>query len=249
MHKAIEKPFIHVHIPKTAGTSLRATFIKNFGPEKVAYLMPEGHLLRTSDLPFESEQLDKARRIARMFGLLHVYSSGLRIINKKLIPQGFDFASLLQQDISVVTGHFESADIPESLLHLPRTTVIREPLARMWSHYTHWREARGNMWWHKGSVPFDKNTQFETFALDPELANYQSSRLGDLGFVAMGTTANLADFFEQIGVDPATRVPSLNPGRYKMPAGFNPGFLQQFDELHSADYALYDKALHQPKAL
>jgi len=240
--EAITQPFIHFHIPKTAGTSLRAVFIDQFGAERVAFLLPDRSLVQTSDLPFKTESLDRIRRIARGAGLLNLYSAGVGAINRRRLTKTFSLSAIEQQDIALATGHFTHTDIVDGdVEHLPRTTILRQPLERTWSHYGHWREAKGAMWWHKGGVTYTDDTSFETFALDPQLANYQSLCLGNLSFAAVGVSTNLPAFFEKLGIQPPRAIPVLNPGRTNMPT-FDPGFIRDFEALHAEDYARYEAA-------
>lgn len=246
MGETVDRPFIHFHIPKTAGTSLRSAFTKQYGPEGVAFRLHDGQLVRISELPFaNTERLDKIRRVARRFGLLNLYSAGVHLLNRGGIRETFDISTLETQNIQVATGHFTHNDITETVMHLPRTTLLREPLARAWSHYGHWREAKGNMWWHSGDVPYADDVSFETFATDPALANFQAKHLGDLGFVVIGTTTDLPGFFEEIGLNPGTSVPKLNPGQHQGLPDFDPGFRRDFAEINAVDYALYEAAAHK----
>lgn len=244
MSEAISRPFIHFHLPKTAGTSLRATFIKSLGAENVAFMMPDRRLVRTSDLPFETEQLDTARRAAREAGRLSLFSAEVNAINREKVTNTFPLSEMVTRGVALATGHFVHTDVPETFAGMPRTTIVRDPLARMWSHYAHWREARGTMWWHTGSVPYADDTRFEDFATDPTLANYQAGRLGDLDYAVVGATDNLPAFLTSVGLDATNHIPTLNPGNYRQSPDFDPGFVRDFTTMNTADYELYETALH-----
>lgn len=245
MSEIIETTFIHFHIPKTAGTSLRAIFIKRLGEENVAFMMPDRKLVRTSDLPFKTEELDKARRTARETGQLISFSARINAINKEKAYGSFVLSELEAQGIKLAIGHFVHSDIVKTIDHLPRTTVIRDPLERTWSHYSHWKEAQGTMWWHEGEIAYSDQVAFETFAMDPRLANYQTKRLGSLNFKAVGITDKLPEFLEEIGLDLGSGIPTLNPGRYHQVPVFDSGFLEDFKELNAEDYKLYEEVVQK----
>lgn len=237
----IRKPFIHFHIPKTAGTSLRATFVNEFSADGVAFRLYDGNLVRMRDMPFTNvERLDKVRRISRRLGLLNAYSAVLGAVNKRTITNPFILESIESQNIQVATGHFKPEDIKEEVNHLPRTTIVRDPLDRMRSHYNHWREAQGNMWWHSGEVPYGDDVTFEKFATDAELANYQTKYIGHLGFAVIGSTVDLPRFFNDLGMN-STSIPILNPARHNANTEFDPGFVREFREMNEADYELFEK--------
>jgi hypothetical protein len=242
MTRSLEKPFIHFHIPKTAGTSLRATFINGLGADKVAFLMYERNVVRASELPFDTEELDKARRQARETGQLSQFSARIDAMNRGKVYDAFPLSEIGKKGIELATGHFVPTDITEVISGVTRTTVLREPLERAWSHYFHWKEAKGSMWWHDGDVSFSDDVTFERFVTDPKLMNYHARYLGDLGYAAIGVTNNIPAFLEEIGLEPDLRVPSLNSGRYKEMPTFDSGFLRDFKEMNAVDYEMYEEA-------
>jgi hypothetical protein len=192
-----------------------------------------------------TERLDRARRVARSIGLLNLYSAGVHHLNKRNTAETFGLSNLEAQNIQVATGHFTYEDIAEGVTGFPRTTVLRDPLARARSHYAHWQEARGNMWWHDGSVPYGDKVSFEDFATDLAIANYQTKRMGGLGFAIIGTSDNLPGFFEEIGIDLERTIPRLNPGKYRDVPNLDPGFMRDFTELNAADYVLYESVIQK----
>jgi hypothetical protein len=244
MNKAVE-PFIHFHIPKTAGTSLRAACIDQLGPENVAFMMPDRKLVRASDLPFETKQLDRARRLARKVGLLKLFSTGVSVVNQAKDYDSFELAEMLAQNVTLATGHFVHSDITEPVVGIPRTTVLREPLKRAWSHYSHWREAKGAMWWHEGVIAYSDEVKFEMFATDPKLTNYQANCLGSLTFKVIGYSGKLPEFIEEMGLNPDPCIPNLNPGLYREMPSFDPRFLRDFRNMNAVDYGLYEEAVQR----
>lgn len=234
--------FIHFHIPKTAGTSVRASFVRHYGAEAVGFLRPDDQLVRASDLPFKVEQADKGRRLTRNLRILYIYTKGISLINRISADAAFDLSSMERVGIDVAVGHFTPGHITEPIAHIPRTTILRDPLSRTWSHYAHWRDSRGTTWWHEGSLPYSEGVSFEDFALDPSLANYQSGRMGNLGFNVIGVSSNIPGFFEEIGLGRDAYLPVLNPGRYKETPPMDPGFVRDFEEANRADYELFAAA-------
>ena len=242
MGAPLERPFIHLHIPKTAGTSLRASYIEAFGAEHVAFMLPEREFVKTSELPFGTEELDLLRRTAREQHLLPQFSTMVQRMNQNRYYRTFPLGDIETEDVVVATGHIRHGDISSSVAHLAVTTVVREPLERAWSHYVHWKEASGSMWWHDGSMSFSEDVGFETFALDPALQNYQAAYLGKLACHTIGTADNLEAFLEHIGAARTPNIPRLNSGLYPEIPVFDLGFLRAFAEYHSQDYELYESA-------
>ncbi|MGC1176837.1 MAG: hypothetical protein WA843_02100 [Candidatus Saccharimonadales bacterium] len=238
----IETPFIHFHIPKTAGTSLRAVLIDEFGPQSVSFMMPNRQFVRASELPFETEELDKKRRAARAMGQLNAFSEEIRAVNRQREYSFFGLDDLSHQGIRVATGHLMPVDITDTVAHLSRTTVVQDPLIRALSHYEHWREASGTMWWHDGTVPYADDVSFEAFASDPMITNYQTRQLGSLTFRAMGVVDKLTEFLEEIGLDPGLTVPHLNPNANNETPSMDKAFVKEFIDMNSKDYELYTAA-------
>jgi hypothetical protein len=238
----IETPFIHFHIPKTAGTSLRAVLIEEFEPQNVSFMMPNRQFVRASELPFGTEELDKKRRVARAVGQLNAFSEEVRVINKQRAYNFFALDDLNALNIQVATGHLTQADITNTVAHLPRTTVLQDPLTRAFSHYGHWRDARGTMWWHNGTVPFGDDVSFETFASDPMIMNYQARQLGGLTFRAVGVVDKLPEFLEEVGLNTDITVPHLNSGISDEAPRIDRGFIREFVDINREDYELYTVA-------
>ena len=239
MTERVRQPFVHVHIPKTAGTSLRAAFIKGFGAERVAFMMPERSFVKTSELVFDTEELDQLRRIARKRQTLPQFSIMVQRMNKDQYYSTFGLEDILNQNISVATGHIRHTDLVSSASALDHTTVVRDPLQRAWSHYVHWREARGSMWWHDGTVPYSDEVSFEAFVNDPALANYQSNYLGKLACAEIGSANKLDQFIARLGLNGSVTVPKLNTGLYEALPNFDSAFIRNFTELNRADYELF----------
>jgi hypothetical protein len=237
------QPFIHLHIPKTAGTSLRAAYITAFGAERVAFMLPERTLVKTSVLPFKTEQLDELRRVAREQHFLPQFSTMVQRINKNQYYDAFKLEAVVEHDVSVATGHIKHTDITDSVAQLDVTTVVRDPLERIWSHYAHWQEAQGTMWWHDGSIGYSDSVTFEKFASDPLMTNYQSAYLGSLACAVIGIADALPQFMEQVGVGNTPAIPQLNTGSYRSMPKLDVGFIRDFTENNRVDYELYQQAL------
>jgi hypothetical protein len=243
MKQVTRSSFVHIHIPKTAGTSLRAVFIGEFGPENVGFMMPNRQFVRASELPFKTEELDKRRRAARVMGRLPAFSETIRTVNQQQDYNFFTLSALSAQNIRVATGHLVPTDISDKAAALPLTTIVRDPLERAVSHYRHWQEARGEMWWHDGSLPYADDVSFEVFANDPALVNYQTRWLGNLAFCAVGTTEKMPEFLEEIGLRSRIPIPRLNLRIGEAALAIDKGFTREFIELNSQDYELYMRVL------
>jgi len=245
MADVLTEPFIHIHIPKTAGTSLRASYIQAFGASRVAFLLPGQKLVKTSELPFGTEELDVLRRTAREQHLLPQFSTMVQRMNQIKYYETFELADIVDREIAVATGHIRHTQVPDAVAHLAVTTVVRNPLERAWSHYSHWQEAAGTMWWHDGSIPFSEDVTFESFAFDPALQNYQANYLGSIACATVGIASNLELFMERVGIAQVPKVLQLNGGLYENLPHFDPGFVHEFEAFHAADYDLYQEALEE----
>lgn len=80
------------------------------------------------------------------------------------------------------------------------TSVVREPLERMKSHYEYWYRNSG-LDRFGVVIPFESSMSFETFALLPQLSNYQTRALGidPSRFRLIGTTESLDAYMEELG--------------------------------------------------
>jgi len=233
---------VYFHIPKTAGTSLRAAFVENLGADRVAFRLSDGSMIRMSDMRFDIEALDKARRLARSLGMLKPFSSVIRSIDGSSSASTFSLAQLREHSIHLATGHFTAEDIDSGSEAFPRTTLVRDPLLRMWSHYRHWQEAKGTMHWHRGSVPYTRKATFQEFSLDPLMHNYQASCLGGLDFEVIGNSYDLGGFLDKLGFG-STDIPILNPGKHNGMPHLDAGFIREFEDCNQLDYNLYYRAL------
>jgi len=223
MGETISKPFINLHIPKTAGTSMRAALIDDFGADRVAFMMFERQAVRASELPFGVEEMDIERRAARDAGQLATFSARMSEANRTIDYDAFSLSEIRSRDVDVATGHFNHKDITQDIMDVPLVTILRDPLERAWSHFSQWREAKGSIWWHSSDVIYSDDVSFEEFVTDQKLVNYQSQWLGELSISVTGVTTNLSEFLEQVGVRPDTRIPLLNPGMHRgVPSLSNP---------------------------
>ncbi len=143
----------------------------------------------------------------------------------------------------VIIGHFAAAEVMDVLppdRHEYRT-VVREPLARMISHYNYWRVHKGDVG-HRVVPAYDPNMSFEEFALLPELRNYQLQAIGDpVIFQHIGTTDKLGEFALATGlVADARQVPSVN--HFSGEVGkLSADFMNAFEEAHAKDIELYHR--------
>lgn len=143
---------ISVHMPKTAGLSFRAALESHFGSQ----LQPD-----YSDYPLAHSPQDR-RNQAEEFG----HANGL---------ENFD-------GIACIHGHFLPIKYRELAGVLPCTFVtwLREPIARLISHYDYWQrsydpDSNATSALHRRVV--EESWSLQRFALSPELRNVYSEFL------------------------------------------------------------------------
>lgn len=149
----------------------------------------------------------------------------------------------LRSRASVVIGHFAVYKLLPYLSpdeHEYRT-VVRDPLARMWSHFNHFNAHKGDV--GQRVVPrYRENMKFEEFALLPEMLNYQYHALGgNLSiYKHIGVTERLEEFCRNTGlIDSHVVLPKVNHFGNEMPI-FDADFLNAFKKAHILDYNLYN---------
>jgi hypothetical protein len=241
---SVEQPFVHMHIPKTAGTSLRRIFEAEFGAEKVHLLNHEtGNVLRADQrkLAVPNHLLRPyavARRVVEKVGLMGAVSRSLdKQRQQEAIEAGHSLQSAADFNFRTISGHFTADDIREAGLdELPVITVVRHPLDRAISSYKHWQRARSRI-----LALSSIEVSFEEDALAPEQHNYQTRWIDGLSLERIGTTEQLHEFLGSIGMhlagDQILRS-NEDPTPEKRP-GIDPGFLREFEAVNREDYDLY----------
>lgn len=246
-----EKPIVNVHIEKTAGRSVREVLTRAFGQDRVLIYRPANdRLIRGSDRVLKAERVPASAstfvgRNAKLYPVDVAARAAIRLLERrKSFPP-----EELPANFSAISGHFsgnrfEHIIDPESANY---TSVLRDPLERMKSHFQHWKDTTGKVPF-RVKVPFDKSMTFEQFALLPELQNYQ---LHALGFDAhrygtIGVIDHLPEYLEELGLidmfDEVPRVGVANYGDFEAPSA---AFIARFQEFHNLDYELYTQVSAQ----
>lgn len=253
-----------VHIPKTAGTSVRSAIEHNVGPEGVYIYSPQVDRLVPSSsnlLPQTSNMIEAVRWgiTNPLLGplLLRVYPL-IDSINKGRIRKRYPNLEIPDK-AKVIFGHFSANKFDELLTHEPiRGVIIRDPLERMRSHYDHWKRNKGKADWGI-DVQYDSNMTFEQFALLSQLQNYQTQALAGMDihtFDVVGITEDTEEFIQtflgrlrQEGLINSEqteihqrRLNTTSPRRKTPTQNLDQKFLELFRQFHSEDYDLYEKA-------
>lgn len=240
---------INTHIEKTAGTSLLQFFQDTLGKEHVAFYDPiTDSLIRVSDLLVSpaNSLVDK----------LQLKSYAFWPILKKtffFIRTPKRTKDVVPESVVLVHGHFLANRFDKIVTKPIRTVVIREPLARMYSQYDHWKRAKGRNQW-RVMIPYDDTMTFETFALLPQLQDYQTQALAGKKlseFAIVGVTErmdlftkSLTKLFIRHGLlekkMKKESVQKRNPRKnnYKVSKTFS----KKFEAFHKRDYLLYKQA-------
>jgi len=219
---------ISVHMPKTAGLSFRATLEEHYG-ERFAY--------DYADYPLAHEPATRHRKALQ---------ASLEVLTRDLSGTG------------CIHGHFLPvkylllADVRECAY----VTWMREPVARLVSHYHYWRrsydpEADFVSPLHRRVV--EEQWSLERFCLSPELRNVYAQYLWGfplqrLDFV--GITEHYEEDLRQFSLlylGQAARAYAVNQ-REDVTDESGPGELgdatrRRVEEYHSTDMALYEQAL------
>jgi hypothetical protein len=190
---------IWTHIEKTAGTSVRGTLEQAVGNSSLYLYSAAGNSFSQAKdgAPSTSSVLDRALMLGfsnpvTRKPLVSLYSRYHSSAVRRMVARG---TAEVPSDASVIMGHFRADQFDEALgdRHAIRAVVIREPIARMASHYDHWKRYEGHSVW-RVQVPYDPTMSFEGFATLPEMQNYQLQALGRLGledFDVVGVTEHV----------------------------------------------------------
>ena len=244
-------PDIFVHVPKTAGITLRGLLIDKYGPEYVYGCdIRSGRLSNMARQGFKADnsQREGRHKLAAVAAKVPpvVAQTALAVRDKAIgeAPvEAFPKAKAIIGHFAVTT--FDG--IPESS-QSSYYTILREPLQRMASHYRYLQQLRKllPLMRHWGeNHPID--LPFNQFALHESLQNYQTSFTGEnLGrYALVGTYEKLPEFFVEAGLLHENETPShLNETTWRgsLPGLNDPGFIRDFKDYHAIDYAVYDAA-------
>ena len=237
---------VHIHIERTGGIALQQLYSKKYpGPEMVWYGVRD-----TLFAPFTIRTANYTEDWhLKLYALLAAHFPRIRHLMLRVRAWRRRQHSIKPEDLAkkaeLVIGHFAAAQM---LPYLPTgehsyRTVVREPLDRMWSHYSYWLIHKGDVG-HRAIPQYRADMSFEEFSLSPEMHNYQTQAVGpDITiYEYIGTTDQLEKFTRATGLLGSTDVmPRINHFSKPIP-DLSPDFLATFKKVHAADYALYAEA-------
>lgn len=239
---------VHVHVERTGGVSLQDLYEKKYpGPAMLWYSVRDKKFapfnIKTANYT-KDWQLRAYAFVARAFPIIRKSLLLVRALRRKHKAVAY---KELATKAEMVIGHFS---IDQVLPYLPTKehsyrTVVREPLARMWSHYNHWRAHKGDVG-HRVVPSFRPGISFEEFALLPEMQNYQVQAIGEnlAIYDYIGITENLISFASETGlIDSSSYMPTVNHFGNKLPL-LDTAFIDAFKKFHAGDYKIYEKALN-----
>lgn len=191
---------IYTHIEKTAGTSVRKRLESTIGTANL-YLYScctKQFVQAKYGRPETSALLDKVR-LGLAYPILQpiymrIYSKAFDCATRRISEHG---SASIPREASVVFGHFRADQFDPDIRCRPtvRAVTIREPLSRLRSHYDHWKRTRGKSDWSI-QIPYDSAMSFESFAMLPQLRNFQMRALGKMSirdFDVIGITENIEE--------------------------------------------------------
>lgn len=251
---------VSVHIEKTAGTSLQEYFIRLFGADRVLQYLPlSKELARNSDLRFQPTNMvvDLLKCTLNQSKIRSIFAQLYSSLNSEVLnPKIFKIEDLPNLDYAVLHGHFVADQFINQVKNPLYAVILKEPLSRMFSHYTNWYRAKGQSPW-RFMLDFDPSLTFEDFALLPQMQNYQVQALGAIditAFTFVGATEKLNNYLvsvnqglKEYGVLPEDTELGffrwLNRTPRKPIYDLDLNFREKFKQFHALDYDLYEYAL------
>jgi hypothetical protein len=241
---------VSVQIEGTTNSSFLSELGNIYGSERVlVYQLSKKRFFRLSDLPHTpaasiiklgKDLLENAPLISQMIENGGNDSSSDGGYTRKELPP----------DTAVVHGHF-TPSLFRGIFDNPFISIIlRDPLDRIIALYNEWRSKQGEVDW-RVKIPYKKSLRFNDFAFSEELINFQSKslgsqRLGDYDLV--GVTECQAGFIAQLRnknwtgyINPTSQGYPLNKAPYKS-LGIDIEFVEEFQNIHQMDYAIYQQA-------
>lgn len=214
---------ISVHLPKTAGTSFKASLAAHFGDR------------------YRDDYGDKVISQSRHERFKAAISAGVLIAR-----QGLD-------GIDCVHGHFlpmkfQQLDISRSLTFV---TWMREPVARLLSHYDYWQESydKETAAPHHRKV-IEEGWTLERFCLSKQFRNIYTQYLWGFPlemFSFIGITEHYNDDMREFSARfLSADIPPqhLNAAKYSRSSrSVDEAFLEEVRVFHAADIRLYQRAL------
>lgn len=237
---------VHLHIPKTAGTSLRSAFMDTYGNHNVLHFdraTGKAALAGTGLISNERPVINRLKATVYRNGLFKA-ALPLYTILRNIDPSGsVPSADIGQTPFKVLTGHFTGNQLRDwGVDDLPVVTVVRDPLERLWSQYNHWKRSNGKAFKVASGIPYNPSVSFEKYMATGAHDNYQSNMLGDIHPALVGAFDNLPQFTEALGIGTAETIPHLNKADAPDLPHIGRSAMAAFIEANAADYALYDSA-------
>ncbi len=243
---------LHVHIPKTAGTSIRNTLVNAYSPEAVVfYNHANDSFIRSSDrglVGTEKPYVDVVKTITYRSGLFPLirpfFNRAVEQEATHYTPAESFFDTEPKIAYRALSGHFEASQIESwGLENNLGLSIVREPLARAISHYGHYVRLQRRQGTHAGSPVANRAElmDLDEFLELPEFTNIQTRYLGRLANVKIGTIETCGNLLEEVGI-PNISLPHLNKtSNAEIP---HPGTTAtaKFLEVNAADYELFDAA-------
>lgn len=222
--------FVSLHIPKTAGTTLASFWLHNFG-HNVCFDYTSQYKL------FDGELFSIRRSI---------YRSVLNFKHVKLRGKRHEIRSTDR----CLHGHFSISQIPKQFQDAKVITWIREPTARLVSHYRHWKRKPDRAHPLYPRI-VGANIPFEEFVALPELRNLQSTYLAntevrDLFFVGVTEKFDmlLPQLASELNLDLPAQLHRRNAALTDDNAvNVDDSVKKEIHRLHGRDYEIYNDAL------
>ncbi|WP_158754676.1 sulfotransferase family 2 domain-containing protein [Dyella sp. S184] len=221
-------PLISLHLPKTGGTSFKASLMEHFGDR------------------YRNDYSDQALSHSRLDRFRAALSAG-----EVIADQGLD-------NIECVHGHFmpvkyQRLDTKGALTFV---TWMREPVARMLSHYDYWRANYDE----KNATPnhrkfIEEGWTLEQFCLSEQFRNIYTQYLWGFPlerFAFVGITEyyreDMLEFSERF-LSTSLQPRYLNAMKYGISRRIvDDVFLEKVRDFHAADMQLYQRALRWRQA-
>jgi len=239
---------IFVHVPKTAGLSLRNAVIEHHGSKQVyVYDMSSQKLLR-SDRQLLRRERPAHIAIANAIGYLPPQLTHSILKARGALATSPEVAF---RKGDAIVGHFvvNTFEGVAADREVRQMTVVRDPLARMVSHYRYLQQQKhfdpSLRGWQTGQDP---DLPFSEFALSDNVRNFQASYTGTdpSRFAILGTMEDFPKFLLNAGlITDDHEIPRVNVTTSALledPTLHDAGFVRDFQSFHDADYAFYAAA-------
>jgi hypothetical protein len=243
---------IFVHVPKTAGISLRSEVITHYGGDRTWVYSS------SSDLYFRADRQlyhpEKTSHIA-LRGITRYLPGPVKkglLVARDKIGGGTD-AEEAYAKADAIIGHFKHDAFEDCPVAREERlfTVVREPLSRIVSHYRYLQQSHkmGShvLGWMQEDDP---SLPFSEFALSEHVRNLQTRYTGcdPTKYADIGTTEKFDAFLHRTNLmDQEATSPWINmtvAPDLDDPILHDAGFQKDFQTFHAADYEFYEAAVN-----